>query len=412
MNRTLRTYSTLLGVLSACSLVQAVDAQVEYEIEIIRGMFCDIFGYETAIGQAVNNSETLVGYLRDCDLDELPFVWTRETDWELLEQPPGFTFGRAQDVNDAGQIVGFLDMDFRTHAILWQNGKAIPLDIPPEGNTSDALAINSAGQIAGHWGCTAGCTLMAAVWQDGGFTDLGKLLGTFQSRATDVNDLGQVTGWMGLSNTIDATAFVWDNGELTELPAIPGGFTSEGVAINNVGDVVVQGRIENGDDFLYRSFLWKEGGYIDLGVLPGFDETIATDLNDAGTVVGYCWCSQQPSLTAPFVWNDGVLSDLGDLTMEGPGDPQITFAWGLNSSGQIAGDGGDDDTGAKTAVLLTPVGTELGDLDQDGDVDAADLVLLLGAWGRCNDCAACPEDLDADCRIATNDLIILLGNWG
>ncbi len=54
----------------------------------------------------------------------------------------------------------------------------------------------------------------------------------------------------------------------------------------------------------------------------------------------------------------------------------------------------------------------IGDLDGDGDVDAADLILLLGAWGACDDCANCPADLDGDCDVDGADLILLLGNWG
>jgi len=50
-----------------------------------------------------------------------------------------------------------------------------------------------------------------------------------------------------------------------------------------------------------------------------------------------------------------------------------------------------------------------GDIDGDGDVDTADLLALLGAWGPCDDC---PEDLDGDGDVDTEDLLILLGNWG
>ena len=53
-----------------------------------------------------------------------------------------------------------------------------------------------------------------------------------------------------------------------------------------------------------------------------------------------------------------------------------------------------------------------GDLDGDGDVDAADLILLLGAWGDCDSCEGCLGDLDGDCNVGTSDLVILLGNWG
>ncbi len=53
-----------------------------------------------------------------------------------------------------------------------------------------------------------------------------------------------------------------------------------------------------------------------------------------------------------------------------------------------------------------------GDLDGDGDVDAADLAALLGNWGACADPKDCPADLDGDGTVGASDLAILLGNWG
>ena len=52
------------------------------------------------------------------------------------------------------------------------------------------------------------------------------------------------------------------------------------------------------------------------------------------------------------------------------------------------------------------------DLNQDGSVNVADLLILLGSWGPCGDCADCPADLDDDCDVAVTDLLILLANWG
>ena len=49
------------------------------------------------------------------------------------------------------------------------------------------------------------------------------------------------------------------------------------------------------------------------------------------------------------------------------------------------------------------------DIDDDGDVDAADLLLLLRAWGPCTDC---DEDLDDDDEVGASDLLILLASWG
>ena len=54
----------------------------------------------------------------------------------------------------------------------------------------------------------------------------------------------------------------------------------------------------------------------------------------------------------------------------------------------------------------------IGDIDGDGAVGTPDLLLLLGAWGTCGDCANCPADLNGDCLVNGADLIILIGNWG
>lgn len=48
----------------------------------------------------------------------------------------------------------------------------------------------------------------------------------------------------------------------------------------------------------------------------------------------------------------------------------------------------------------------LGDIDGNGAVDAADLAILLGAWG-----ASGPGDLDGDGMVGAPDLAILLGAW-
>lgn len=49
------------------------------------------------------------------------------------------------------------------------------------------------------------------------------------------------------------------------------------------------------------------------------------------------------------------------------------------------------------------------DLDGDGAVAAADLAILLGAWGPC---AGCEADLNGDGSVDGNDLGLLLAAWG
>jgi len=53
--------------------------------------------------------------------------------------------------------------------------------------------------------------------------------------------------------------------------------------------------------------------------------------------------------------------------------------------------------------------TALGDVDGDWDVDTADLLGLLAAWGP-NE--GHPADFNGDGTVNTTDLLALLGNWG
>jgi hypothetical protein len=56
----------------------------------------------------------------------------------------------------------------------------------------------------------------------------------------------------------------------------------------------------------------------------------------------------------------------------------------------------------------------LADLNCDGTVNVADLLILFDNWGECADCTpgACPADLNGDCLVNVADLLILFDNWG
>ena len=51
----------------------------------------------------------------------------------------------------------------------------------------------------------------------------------------------------------------------------------------------------------------------------------------------------------------------------------------------------------------------VGDIVPDGVVATADLLALLGAWGKN---PGHPADLDDDGNVSTSDLLMLLANWG
>ncbi|MDZ4753663.1 MAG: S8 family serine peptidase [Phycisphaerae bacterium] len=83
-----------------------------------------------------------------------------------------------------------------------------------------------------------------------------------------------------------------------------------------------------------------------------------------------------------------------DLVITGMPDPLFIRGYGIVQADAAAG-----------------VGRSIGDINLDASVDSADLAILLGAWGTCSDCAACPSDLNGDCQIDALDLSVLLGAW-
>lgn len=53
-----------------------------------------------------------------------------------------------------------------------------------------------------------------------------------------------------------------------------------------------------------------------------------------------------------------------------------------------------------------------GDLNNDGEIEAFDLALVLGAWGPCPSQGDCCKDLDCSGGVGAGDSAIVLANWG
>lgn len=183
-----------------------------------------------------------------------------------------------------------------------------------------------------------------------------------------------------------APAFAGDPPEFVyvELGTL-GGPDSVGYGLNAAGQVVgwssIDGCItELSETPCRRAYVWQDGVMTDLGLLPGDEESFARAINDAGFIVG---TSEDDILFGSgsfhaVTWTDGVISALPHLG-------ESSIAHDVNASGVVAGwarDTGVNQDRAVTwsgGVLSNPGATE--SHQSNRGVGINDLGVLVGfAW--------------------------------
>lgn len=104
-------------------------------------------------------------------------------------------------------------------------------------------------------------------------------------------------------------------------------------------------------------------------------------------------------------WRTDRLADL--VSPRAPWN--LIEATDISDDGWIVGVASSTDPGTteRHAVLLRPIVCR-GDLNWDGEVDGADLAVLLSGWGA----MSAQGDINHDDEVDGADLAILLGNWG
>jgi probable HAF family extracellular repeat protein len=185
-------------------------------------------------------------------------------------------------------------------------------------------------------------------------TDLGTLGGA-SSGASAVNNVGQVAG--GATTAAGANhAFLWTAGatngvpgnpQMQDLGTLPGFPNSQASALNNAGQVA--GQVSDASGSNVDAFYWNGTAMQDLGTLGG-TYTLARALNNAGNghpvqVVGQSWTGalnpDGSRVTHAFLWQNGAMTDLNNqLNNLSPNSGWVfQGATGINDNQQVVGFG-------------------------------------------------------------------------
>src|SRR5262249_46020024 len=132
-----------------------------------------------------------------------------------------------------------------------------------------------------------------------------------------------------------ARAFVWQDGTFRNLGVLPGGAWSAARAVNRRAHVV--GSAEFAGTGHMHAFLWSGGSMKDIGTAPHFPDTEALAINDRGFVVGHGYDDEGRTEHAlRFV--AGRVAALED-EVDNLGDWTLAAAYGINDAGLIVGEG-------------------------------------------------------------------------
>lgn len=242
-------------------------------------------------------------------------------------------------------------------AYLWQNGVMTDLGTLGTGNDAVAGLLNAKGQVAGisYTNTTANQTTGIPTqnpffWEQGhAMVDTGTLGGTL-GYPTWLNNKGQMVGQSNLRGDQKYHPFLWQNGKKMKDLGTLGGDSGTANWINEAGQIV-GGAWTTGNQ-AFHAVLWKNGKPRDLGVLPGFQHSLAYSINSKNQIVGCVTNDLNAGCARGFLWQNGSMFDLNSLARHQP-DLELTMPVNINDRGEIA-TWGDLGHAFTHAILLIP----------------------------------------------------------
>lgn len=294
-----------------------------------------------------------------------------------LDAPAGAGTLAVSDINNAGQIVGFLTSAAgKKTAFVYENGALQNLGSLSGSGSSSAAAINNYGHIVGwssDFDSNGQTTVVPFIYKNGSMSrlngltdaydinDLGIVAGAVNygaalydstrnsrvwydsrsriemSRAHAVNNLGQVVGIQYDFLGDDGHAFIHDpaTGQTSVIPLAQDHFGSA-TDINNRGTVIGTDFTYSNERYIYTTFLYRNGTTTPFATLANERSCAVTAINNVGTLGGWigAFNSNWQLVTHAVIYEAETVTDLNDGLNLGDGS-YLSTVLHINDRGDI-----------------------------------------------------------------------------
>jgi uncharacterized membrane protein len=246
-----------------------------------------------------------------------------------------FTHSWGFDANDSAQAVGFLTNTFQgfqpgDRAFIHTGGSVVQLPVLGTTNYTHAYSINNAGVIVGRSDSKPYSVLFGAP----SLTQLPNPAGADGTGAAEsINTGGEIVGWAGVAGVRMPARWSSGGGVLLNLP--PGAISAEATLINDADVIAGEASYPT---IGKRAFFYDVGGFaIDMGTLPGQNQTEVFDINASRQAIGVSH-NVPVGPPTPFFSENGIMVDLNTLLPANSGWVLRT-ALTINDAGEITGTG-------------------------------------------------------------------------
>ena len=239
----------------------------------------DVPNSHWTIPKGINPKGDVVGATAD-STGKHGFIWHLGA-FSLIDVPNA-TLTNAVGINAQGDVVGrWMDIGGMNHGYVLSSGQFKTLDISECNLGTVPHGINNSGEIVGQ--CLDASGNMHGFLLSGARVTIIDVAGAVATDAYKVTDEGYVVGYF-VTTDQNAEAYLRSPSGAIATFTVPGGIDSGARGINESMNIV--GQFTTVWDGHTHGFLLQDTGYLPINYPSAIGFTVASDINNRGTIVG------------------------------------------------------------------------------------------------------------------------------